>query len=198
MGQEEANFFWRAIIVVNSLSSASFYVLYWRRSTIVIAVMIGDRYFGSDRRSLFRWRSAIVSDRYFGGNWRSLAKSFTRSHWQTVKLQSGHRRKYPLCSRKNQLDLFAANGWPNITRNARWPAFASPNDVFMSCSHYITHSLTLSINLCGQGLTLVKATFLVNNIDRIEAAKHVTRVWNIRQTSCRCIFFAILAVSPAT
>ncbi len=37
---------------------------------------------------------------------------------------------------------FVANGYPNITRNARWSAFAGPNEAFASCSHYITHSLT--------------------------------------------------------
>ncbi len=50
---KEANFFWRWIVGVNSLAPPSFYGPYRRRSTIIIAVVIGDRYFGGDRWSLF-------------------------------------------------------------------------------------------------------------------------------------------------
>ncbi len=56
-----------------------------------------------------------------------------------------------VCKKPDKI-WFVANGRPNITRNAHWSAFASPNKAFASCSHYITHLFIRSIHLCGQGL----------------------------------------------
>ncbi len=140
---------------------------------IIIAVAIGDYYFRSDRWLLFWWQSGIIissvigiviltaiDNHYFSGDWRSWAKSFACPHWRTVKTIVQTSSLIPCCfllcvSEKTDKFWFVANGWSNITRTAHWSAFAGPNEAFahhISCSHYITRSLTRLIQSCGQGL----------------------------------------------
>ncbi len=112
---------------------------------IVISAVIGDCCFGSHRGKLFQPLPAIVilaaiSNRYFGGNrqslfrqrWAIISQKLHSSHWRTVKTVVQMSSQIPFVfAKKTDKIWFAANGWPNITRNARWSAFAGPNEVFV-------------------------------------------------------------------
>ncbi len=78
-----------------------------------------------------------------------------------------------LCVHKNtDKILFAVNFWSNITCNARWSAFAGPNEAFASCLLYITHLLTCSIRSCGQSLKQMRnLNYVRGNTD--ECSKHL-------------------------
>ncbi len=138
-----------------------------------ILVAIDNLYRSGNGRLLFQWWSVIVvlaaigivisattSDCYFGGYWRSLfqrqlaivGRKLLLSTLANSKNCSPDVVANTLCvCEKTDKIWFVANGWPNITRNARWSAFTSPNEAFASCSHYITHLFICSIRSCGQG-----------------------------------------------
>ncbi len=79
-------------------------------------------YFDGDQGSLFQQWSAIIT------------KSFACPCWQTFKTVVHMSLRIPFCVwEKIDKIWFMTNGWPDITHNARWSAFASPNKAFALC-----------------------------------------------------------------
>ncbi len=131
--------------------------------------MIDNRYCSGNWRLLFRWWSAIVVLAAIGDSFFSHYRWLLFWRWLVIigwKLRSSTQTNsknwspgyfvntFCVCEKTDKI-WFVANDWPNIMHNARWSAFAGPNEAFASCSNYVTHSLTHSIRSCGQGLSRV-------------------------------------------
>ncbi len=92
-------------------------------------------------QSLFQWRLAIVGQK-LRPSILTNSQNFNSAIVANILF---------VCEKTKKI-WFAANGWPNITHNARWSAFPGPNKAFASYSHYVTSSLTHLIRSCRQGL----------------------------------------------
>ncbi len=112
-----------------------------RQLKIVISAVISDqnRNFNDNRQTLFRRWLAIIDRKL-----RPSALTNSKNCGPEVVANT-----LCVCEKTDKI-WFSANGWLNITNNARWSVFTGPNEAFVSCSHYITRSI-LS---CGQGLIL--------------------------------------------
>ncbi len=87
-----SKFLWSILATIdNCYCSGNWQLLFRKWSAMIVLAAIGNIYFSSYRRLLFWWQSVIVitsvviGNRYFGGNWRSLAERFTHPHERTVK-----------------------------------------------------------------------------------------------------------------